>query len=354
MPKLVIFLGSGFSAELGYPTTGQLQEKLLDSLGYADDVIRREEFISERIREFWRDVFGWKDGQSPPALEDHFTQIDMAANSGHNLGQKYDPRKLRAIRRMTIHRVFKLLDIRLNAPEPARELLQRLASTHELTVITTNWDIAVEKLLQEGHQGFNYGIGAVNSAGQRLEEKGIPVFKLHGSGNWGYCDCCRNLVTFELDLGKAAVHLHLLLEPEDFRRFNGGDAIADDLEPELRRCMVCGGRWGARVATFSFRKDLSVAIFQTIWDEARFYLQRADRWLFIGYSMPAADIEIRHLLKSAQLARRTPSDLSLEVVLKGDQSASHRYQSFFGLPDSRVFQNGLSQWIAQRLDLYCE
>jgi hypothetical protein len=100
----------------------------------------------------------------------------------------------------------------------------------------------------------------------------------------------------------------LLLEASDFRLFKEGQELAKRLERDrivrkIRICLGCGGRIGARVGTFSYRKDLNPHAFYTIWDRAESGLQLANRWLFVGYSLPEADIEIRHLLKSAQLAR---------------------------------------------------
>ena len=79
----------------------------------------------------------------------------------------------------------------------------------------------------------------------------------------------------------------------------------------------------------------------------------AQKCLFVGYSLPEADIEIRHLLKSAQLARKDVRNLSIEVVLKGDCDAGERYKRFFGTAAGQVFQDGLERWIAERLADYC-
>ena len=118
--KLVLFLGSGFSAELGLPVTSKVQDKLLEVTANSPGEARREEFISNTISTFWKEVFGWTESRNRPSLEDHFTQIDLAANSGHYLGRIYGPKegqqyscpkKLRALRRMPIHRIFRLLDV---------------------------------------------------------------------------------------------------------------------------------------------------------------------------------------------------------------------------------------------------
>jgi len=69
--------------------------------------------------------------------------------------------------------------------------------------------------------------------------------------------------------------------------------------------------------------------------------------------LPEADIDIRHLLKSAQLARRDPSRVSIDVVLREDCDAGERFSRFFGLRRERVFQGGLGGWITNRLETYC-
>jgi hypothetical protein len=108
---------------------------------------------------------------------------------------------------------------------------------------------------------------------------------------------------------------------------------------------------GVPVLTFTYRKDNEK--FDLIWDAAKTALPLADRWLFAGYSMPEADVEVRHILKSAQLARSNPAIPLIDVILNEDCSASARYQRFFGLPCDRVFQDGIQKWVAKRLDGYC-
>src|SRR5438552_17542502 len=90
--KVALFLGSGFSAELGLPTTRELRQKLVESAGaLTPEEKQQEDFVTKTITQFWKCVFGWKPGAPNPSLEDHFTQIDLAANTGHCLGLKYCP-----------------------------------------------------------------------------------------------------------------------------------------------------------------------------------------------------------------------------------------------------------------------
>ena len=106
-----------------------------------------------------------------------------------------------------------------------------------------------------------------------------------------------------------------------------------------------------RVATFSYRKHLDVPFFQSIWDHARNSLIQADRWLFIGYSLPEADIEIRYLLKTAQLANlKRPR---IDVVLKTDDSGPLRYQRLFGRSMTGIHNSGVEKWARVSLSDYC-
>jgi len=154
--KIVLFIGAGFSAQSGFPNTRELNEKLLATpAGSAEPSV--EASISEAIAQFWESVFAWKPGMKEPSLEDHFAQIDMAANSGHNLGPDYDSRKLRAIRRMTIHRLWshiKRPDVSF-AHDSVIHFVTQLNQTFAVTIITTNWDTHVEWIFYSEGTPFN-------------------------------------------------------------------------------------------------------------------------------------------------------------------------------------------------------
>jgi hypothetical protein len=170
-----------------------------------------------------------------------------------------------------------------------------------------------------------------------------------------YCDCCREWTRLDYGSPQAVVELGLSLDPEDFRLL-GADAelIARSrsrTHPALSTCGACGSRLGSHVLTFTYRKELER--FHAVWDAAKTALQLADRWLFVGYSMPESDVEVRHLVKSTQLARRDPAMPRIDVVLKEDCDAGQRYQRFLGLPCDVVFQDGVEGWVTRRLDDYC-
>lgn len=359
-PKLVLILGSGFSKEAGIPTTVEISEMFLKTpkkgvLPYLSYKV--EEEISKILKDFWKSVFSYLD--ETPSIVDHFTLLDLAANSGHNLGTYYNPKRLRAIRRMSIHRVFSIVTEGRKKSECIHNLFLELNRKFALSIVTLNWDIVVERHLDRLKIKFYYPIETLKLrgefAGTPYLHDGLPLIKMHGSTNWLYCDSCKRI--YARKIRSAALNQKAFIEADDFKLFEVKTNMIKEIEglinnAKMKFCLCCGNILAGRVATFSYRKAFSIAQFQTIWERAHAALTEADTWLFIGYSMPEADFEFGHLLKSAQLARKKPENWSATVILKEDEKAADRYKSFFGLKNDNILQRGLSRWVDSELERF--
>jgi len=82
----------------------------------------------------------------------------------------------------------------------------------------------------------------------------------------------------------------------------------------------------------TFIKDLSNPQFKIIWQNAGIEISEASRIVFIGYSLPQADFEMRQLL-----SRMSRKNVEIEVVSYGGNESdenikliSERYKVFFG------------------------
>ena len=112
-------------------------------------------------------------------------------------------------------------------------------------------------------------------------------------------------------------------------------------------CPICGVDLGVRLATFSYQKALRAPMFESSWLQAEKALRRAHKWVFIGYSLPAADFEFKYLLKRVELARKTAPEIL--VVTKtnrndpDDSPAVRSYKRFFGEDRSTIFYKGLTK-----------
>jgi NAD-dependent SIR2 family protein deacetylase len=342
--KISLILGAGFSCEAGLPSTKSIVNSFLGSPeGELDPRIEAE--ISLQLRKFWKYTFNYDGHGDVPSLEDHFTVLDLAANSGRNIGPEYTPRKLRAIRRLSVHRVFQILNLKYEHSLAIHSLLSHLDLSH-LAVISTNWDIVIENHLSKLFASYSYGLSVEDLSGKRIETKGIPLLMLHGSANWIYCDSCRRLYVGHSDDGKAALRAFIYITRDDFRQLcpENQDVInlVAETPRELKKCIHCENRLGARIATFSYRKEVSIPQFQNVWQQAFSALRDSDSWLFIGYSLPEADFEFRHLLKSAEKAAAVHTPKNIRVILKDDSDAALRFRRFFGIADTEIHQHGLS------------
>jgi NAD-dependent SIR2 family protein deacetylase len=344
----VVIVGAGFSAAAGIPLTSALLDAFPQSDPTPTTAAALQTEISRQLTKFWKMAFGWRDSSGcTPTFEDHFTLVDLAANTGHHIGWFYSPARLRAIRRLSLHRVFETLDVRFNPNPHIARLMKELADGQRNAIVSTNWDIVVERHLDRAGGTWQYGIPMESLDGVALNATGLEVLKLHGSANWCYCDDCRRVFANSAEEGKGAYKRRLFLEKRDFRALGiSGFTTLDDWKAALQppECPHCGVRLSARVATFSFQKALGFYQFQGVWEQALRHLRTADEWVFIGYSLPEADFELRQLIKTAQLGgwkRRKPK---IDVVLQGSSVAERRFKQFFGSALTAFHDDGFDAW----------
>ncbi len=300
--KIVLFLGAGFSVQSGFPSTGTINEQLLTTPKGGGTSV--EEFIAIRSVSSGK-LFGWKRGMNEPSLADSSSRRSTWRRAVIPESRTLHSIKLRAIRQMTIHRIWSQIS-RPQVPFPhdcVVDVLKNLSWAFEVTIITTNWDAHIEWILTSQGINFNYGVEEVGPDGAPVDREGnTSVLKLHGCVNTAYCDCCQKVTRLAYGLEQPVVKLNLLLDPDDFRLLGAVPGIVDLLQkyrliPDLQRrhhevlraCGVCHV-WGRVSRAFTYRKELQV--YHEVWDAARTSLQQAAKWLFIGYSMPEADVEL--------------------------------------------------------------
>jgi len=221
--------------------------------------------------------------------------------------------------------------------------------------VSLNWDTVIERRLAERSKvnSFDYKCGAkaaefkgarniVSERSLPKSSKSVPIVKIHGSVNWLYCDNCRQLYWFPPD--EAVTVAMQLITPEE-----GKSLKLENVEACGKwHCLNCTEvRLTTRIATFSFLKALDFPMFEKSWLSAEELLRDSEKWVFVGYSLPAADYEFKHLLKRVQLSRMSPPEF---VVITGGSQESckytyENYQRFFGRDIKRqknFFTEGLS------------
>jgi hypothetical protein len=272
----VFIVGAGFSKYAGLPLQANFTEALLEPR--ADEAYPMRPLI-EHLGTFVHDVFDHKvsaKAQFWPNLEDVFTNIDLAANTGHHLGTAHSPSELRTTRRVLLARMMCMLHERFRKAEQAEERdwlklngFFKILNIEHSAFISINWDTVIERRLSELRdiERFDYRCGAIaavfrptgNIIGRRElpdNPDEIPIVKSHGSVNWLYCDNCRQLYWFSPDHA-VPVALQLLTRKE------GKRLALKQIEDCARwRCLNCKKvPLTTRIATFSFLKALARKFF---------------------------------------------------------------------------------------------
>lgn len=343
--RAAVVLGAGFSKNSGLPVQSEIPELLIENK--QDN--RFEDSISKTIRRFYEDIFGFSKGEAPPNLDDLLTCIDISTNAGHHLGIKYSPLHLRAIRRFIVYKLFKILEDRYVFSETVFDLVVKLLNNYsKVDFVVLNWDTVLEKYINLIDNGYtiNYCNGGeyIRSSSSDRFSKEIKIIKIHGSSNWLYCDNCRTL--FNDTFGDVPLIKKAGFKAIDFELLGGlNKNMAEFTEDE--KCSICGDRISSHIATFSYRKSFRENSFPQLWDEAEKTLSISDKWIFIGYSLPQADYEFKHLLKISQLKLKHCKDEmpKIEVVLLNSPSTTVKYKSFFGDSLVRVCNGGIEEYI---------
>ena len=329
MNKTVYFLGAGFSADAGGPIQNQiiqfiLDDKFIKKFQSNPEVIKaRKSFIKFIEKTLSIDKKLWDN----IALEDIFTPIDRALSTGKsfkNFGTN-ELIKLREEFHLLMGSAIKFGVDNENNKDYINEFAKYINTIaqkrlenglDEISVITTNWDILLDNSLEDLTRRYSIinedklavvdyccyisslekndeyikpGLLALGKGGYN-----IKYLKLHGSMNWLHCpNCQRMYVKFgQKTILQNKQHCRHCLVNYKFSE--------NESSIQLRGNLLLP----------TFIKDLSNIQIQLIWQNAGIELSEASKVVFIGYSLPQADFEIRQLL-----SRCIPNHTEIEVVL---------------------------------------
>lgn len=279
----VLVLGAGFSKPAGGPL---LRELLVPEFGPRLQTYQVASSI-DKIREMAAERAVAHGVQN---LEAVFTEIWQEARTGGSvfIGRRsFEAEPLWD--HLTIHLAGVCDRIRLRRSTKLWGLYGLFLSdlyfrSKSLTIVTFNYDLLVEQMLDAASIRFDYGkvddlVIRDAQRSRQLSRYGseVSVLKMHGSANWGFCEGCR----------KAADTSGLLVAYEDAY-----------VPARRRRCPYCDERLlSSGIVPPIVGKAGEGKKMQEIWGHARKTLERADRVTIIGYSLPSGDNEARSLLR---------------------------------------------------------
>ena len=318
------------------------------------------------------------------ALEDVFTIFDSVA-TGREHFRLYSPNIMDELHKKLKMCIIYALSVAIaTCKEPndysefctflVEKRLAAKAKDDPFSIITTNWDDLLERKIYDYCEQKNkvlspwqqktlldlcfYNYDLSNNSGHipstQVKAKGhrnIKVLKMHGSLAWLECPRCNRIFTdFSNEI--ASEEFSEIQCPLCSREQENCEGI-----PKLRNLII----------TPTFLKSLDNLNIKNIWQNAFIDINEANEVVFIGYSLPDADFEMRCLLKKAirQDAKVTvilrqssnPERIKKEYISHGYSTddatrmigkmdlPSRRYATFFGEDRVNFYYKGFRDYI---------
>ena len=373
--RIVLFVGAGASAAFGFPVTNQILPQIWRDLhdesetggwrkwaGFKATANRPAQANAAReLKQFLSSILPGLDSTNPGAVlgASIVDVISMLEHSAIERQSPFPPAPYTAPGEKLVQpasellRARNLLNVAINGVLDGREsprlrkdlaswILERAglprhaarsAGDRRVTIISTNYDTSMERLLYTAAKHLPGGVAENVDLGltwrdrsghthSRRPDAGLAVFKLHGSLDWLRCETC-GWVTINTETRVAS------LDSWDVKR-------------EYNSC-VCGGLLKSLLVTPSVVRNIRDPNLLSLWNAALEDLRCADEWIMAGYSLPSEDVAIRSLLLRAFHSRRARAsgesssgkELRVRVVLfeRDDpgppNSPADAYRAFF-------------------------
>ena len=226
-------------------------------------------------------------------LEELFTKLDICVKTQSNW-KNYSYSTIDQVR----HSLLLLFIYYFGIKDSAFDLDKNYISFSEyikkknVSIITTNWDTICEQIIAKSTQKADLCFPYYT----RHSKNHIKIAKVHGSINWFSCLNCGHV---EVKKTKEEINFLLQKEGEFCKKCKCKQKGTHQFVPEI--------------ITPTMVKSFTHSVYSSIWQNAIDILQKAHKIVFIGYSLPLADFELRQIL-----TKYLPSKAEIDVVLYKD------------------------------------
>jgi len=317
--NVVYVIGAGFSAGLGYPLTKGLLIEAWDRLPTPS-----REQISKIIR-FHHPGFTSKKATSFPDIEQLLTEMAVnlqmfdASRAAEGGFTKDDLQESWNVLLSTIAAWFHEIYPVANTKPWLAKIVTRLR-LENAAVVSFNWDLVLDQLLLKDAIGPDaYGLSPSVS-------KGPLLLKPHGSLNWSQ--------------GAQLEHVSRSKRIEIFHDADKALCVHAFLRPRAIKSKS-GRRYTPLIIPPTYIKDFTPSVFQRLWKHCTDVLSTAKKIIFLGYSLPPADMHAQFILRcgfhnqlDGRLRKdggRYPATKAADVlIVNPDQDAARRTESIAG------------------------
>lgn len=314
--KVVFILGAGFSKPAGAPLVDGFLKEARDIYANENDSLEKNE------KDFFSKVFKYHGDLAKARtrtkfdidnIEDFFSILDINIASSKESA-------LKEIRKALVYVIIKTLEQLIDQDRYSLyyKFLQDLCGLQEqyqYSFITFNYDLILERSLENGACSYNYCLHPDEFPIESIQKK---ILKLHGSSNWLFCSQCSKITILNQ---KALGNLY------------------------SQKCNSCGLGVVPLLIPPTWNKRFDSVFIENVWHFAFEELRQANRIIIIGYSLPPTDIYFRDFLT---LCLKDSDPLKRIVVIDPNKSIKERYESFFETDFSRRYLNFIARSFSER------
>jgi len=315
---IVFVFGAGASIADG----GHLQKNLLSQ-------ILKEDYKSSEpanlVKEFIERNFELENDNNP-SLESVFGYLDYFISKKESLGGIFTTNKLISIRENLICLIHHCISIPSNSRGVYRKFWEAIDNKNKnISIITMNYDTFLDESFDflypskalidycipfmnyeqyDKIDAFNWWVNPRNPV--PIFENEIPtpikIIKIHGSLNWKYCNCCNQVLLTPWD---TQIDFNTL-------KFKGHIGASCENPEEIIFDLKCPNDdtpFNTFIVPPSHIKELNHPVISKLFDEAAAEIRKTKKIVFIGYSLPEADVHIKALFK-----KNLTKGVEMEVV----------------------------------------
>ncbi len=334
MPKTVFILGAGASKSAGAPLMGNF-------LDIADGLLQRGQ-VSDAKDDFERvfSAIGILQGAHSKAMldltniETVFSTFEMAKTirwSGFQSLANIDV-LIGSLKKVIVRTLEQTIEFRDEGSKttPLKDynqfvsflnyLRKEAIPTHEVSILTFNYDIALDYALYSQNCDADYGIPSEQIYGARTR-----LFKLHGSLNW-----------IEEKDSVVPVNIRNLMDRHGRRPNSTGLPIHLPFYTELANERANDGQITSPVVVPpTWQKGAGHRALSEVWQRASEVLSTAENIVVIGYSLPESDAFFRYFYALGSVGTRP---LKSFLVFDPDPDVRERFQRLLGNGALRRFE----------------
>lgn len=332
--ETVVFLGAGISYIAGVP----IQSEILKEICSNSEIISSKN--GSTFINFIKDNFNYGNNcDNFPSIEEIYSFLDFFISQNENLNRHYSVNKLKDIWQILTQLICRVIEKQLYNDEKATQIYHKFWQelfnlNQKFSIITTNYDScffeSFDKFYAKNclidynidfanyYEDYSKGIHGffwwVKPDNNTKNSKIVNVYKLHGSLDWLYCSNCNKVMytpfihaNYNLDNG-------LLKEPTMYG-LNNKNTVA--------KCPLDKCNYEILIVPPTYNKNFKNSILKELYFKALYDLRHAKNIVFIGYSFPDADYNIKALFSRVDMKRKKV----IVIDKKLDDSKIRKYKS---------------------------